>query len=160
MPTTSVQKIVSQKFYSELASPISITAATWGPTSGHFLIQPLGADVKAGIELERISILLQNNSANPAVTPITSVELMVAIDPAGIGVLWYGTGTIMPVAGGTDKYVFIYPKQIMASSAIPDAIQTILSTGEGQFYILLKCDVDAGIKLLTADYSNPIIQYP
>lgn len=158
MPTTNTQKIVTQKFFNDLASPVSLTADTWGPTDGHFLIQPQAVDAKVAVEFERISVLLENMDASDPKDPITSASIVIAIDPSGTGILWSGSLTLLDKSGGDERYGFSYPKQIVASSDIPAAIQTVLSTNEGQYYILLKTNVDTGVQLCVVDYSHHNVQ--
>lgn len=146
MPTTNTQKIVVQKFFNDLASPVSLTADTWGPTDGHYLIQPyITAPTDTAVEFERISVLFD--------AAVTSASIVIAIDPAGTGVLWSGTLTLLDKAGDNSRLGFAYPKQIIASADIPAAVQTLLSTTEGKFYVQIKANVTTGVMLAIFDYS-------
>jgi len=149
MPTTSTQKIVVQKFFNDLASPVTIAGATWGPTDGHYLIRPKAAGSEVAIEVERISTLL---TPTGAVAP-ASADIIIALNAAGNAVLWSGSLTLLDKGGGLERLGFVYPKQIMASADIPAAVQTILSTQEGDFYIQIKADVEVEVLFIMVDYS-------
>ena len=146
MPVTTTQKIVQQKFFNDLASPVSLTASTWGPTDGHFLIQPYATTGRdTAVEFERISVLFDAS--------VTTASIVISIDAAGTGVLWAGSLTILDKSGSTDRYGFVYPKQVIASADIPAAIQTVLSTTEGKFYIQFKTNIDTGVQLCVVDWT-------
>lgn len=146
MAFTQQVDLVSNKFFNDLSSPVSLTANTFGPTNGHYLITPNGDGVPAGIRTRTITI-------GGTGTSLTTCVVKICADAAGKAVLGYASGTVIS-NGGTD-YTVAFNVDVLAINAnIPAAVKTLLSTADGRLYLLFKTNVDFAINYTVVEWES------
>lgn len=145
MPNVNTLQLVKNKFIYDAASPIAITAATWGPNDGHFIITPYSAGQPTAIRLDTLIVHM-------AATSLTSVRCAISLDAAGTVNIGMITGTVGIRSAG--NYVITFtPGILLTSMNISDAILTSLSTTLGVFYLRFYTDVNATISIAIPSYT-------
>lgn len=137
-------KVVSNKFFNDIASPFTVTAGAFNPTDGHFLITPNGPGVPAGICIRTVVLGVQ-------ATALTSCIMKVCLDPAGAATIGYATGVV--VLNSVGDYNVVFNVEILVANAnIDPAVLSLLSTATGRIYLLFKADA-------TMSVSNTIVEW-
>ena len=134
MAFTQTVDLVGNKFFNDIATPVAITANTFGPTDGHYLVTPQGEGVPAGARIRTITISGQGTS-------LSTMVVKVAADAAGIATLGYATGTVIS-NGGADYIITFNVDLLVINAGIPAAVKTLLSTTDGRLYFLFKSNVN------------------
>lgn len=145
MPLNQTQQIARNTIITDIASPIAITAATWGPTDGHFVVTPYALGVGCAIRIENLTLIT-------SATALTSVKCSVALDAGGsliVGV-WTGTVTLRGVGAYT---VTFEPKSLIIADQIPQSLLDMVSTQEGVLYFRFYTDVNTNISGFFCNYT-------
>lgn len=145
MPNVNTLQLVKNKFIFDTASPIAITAATWGPNDGHFVFTPYSAGQPTAIRLETLTVHM-------AATSLTTVRCSISLDAAGEATIAMITGTV--AVKSTGNYVITFtPGILLTSMNISDIILTEIGTTLGVFYLRFYTDVNATVSITIPAYT-------
>jgi hypothetical protein len=137
-------KVVSSKFFNDIATAFTVTAGAFNPTDGHFLITPNGDAMPAAINLRTVVLGVQ-------ATALTTCTMKVCLDAAGVATIGYATGVVVLNSGG--DYNIIFNVDILVANAnIDPAVLSLLSTDSGRIYLLFEADA-------TLSVSNTIVEW-
>jgi len=145
MPTVQIKQVCDTTGFNDFASPIAITASTWGPTDGHFEISPYGLGVGCAIRIERITLIT-------SATNLTSCKCSAALDGGNnaIVAVWNGTVTLKAVGAYT---VSFEPKTLVVLDHQPQSLLDMLSMQVGALYLQFYSDVNMTISGTLIDYT-------
>lgn len=145
MPTVQTKSVCDTTVINDFASPIAITAATWGPTDGHFVVAPFGIGNGCAIRIERITLIT-------SATLLTSCKCSVALDAGNnaIVAVWNGTVTLKDVGAYT---VSFEPKTLIVLDHQPQVLLDLISTEVGALYLQFLSDVNMTISAALIDYT-------
>ena len=145
MPTVEIKQVCDTTYIPDFASPVSITANTWGPTDGHYVVRPFGAGIGCAIRIERITLIT-------SATSLTSCKCSVALDRGNdaIVAIWNGTPTLKDVGAYT---VCFEPKTLIVLDHQPQALLDALSAVVGELYFQFYSNVAMTISGFSCDYT-------
>jgi len=145
MSTVRTQDIARNTIIQDFASPIAITASTWGPRDGHFAVTPYGVGKGAALRVERLSLIT-------SATNLTSCKCQVSLDAAGEAILAVWTGTVTLKAVGAYTVTF-EPKTLFVTDQYPADILAMISADIGSLYFQFYTDVNTTISGFLCDYT-------
>lgn len=145
MSTVRTQDIARNTVIGDFGAPIAITAATWGPDDGHFVVTPYGVGKGAAIRVERLSVIT-------SATALTSCKCQVSLDAAGEAILAIWTGTVTLKAVGAYTVTF-EPKTLFVTDQYPADILAQISANIGSLYFQFLTDVNTTISGFLCDYT-------
>ncbi len=145
MPTVEIKQVCDTTVINDFASPVAITAATYGPTDGHFLIAPFGLGQGCAIRIERITLIT-------SATALSSCKCSAALDSGNnaIVAIWPGTVTLKAVGAYT---VSFEPKTLIVLDHQPQVLLDLISTEVGALYLQFLSDVNMTISAALIDYT-------
>jgi hypothetical protein len=143
MALTSTKPVVSSFFFNDLASARTLASGSYTSDSGYYLITPISAGVNTSIEFNHISLYDTGQTA-------TTYSLIIAGDPTGATTLWHGSGSFVNIADGNRVQ---WTPDVRLSNGIPDAITDLVSSDQGQFYLLFKGNANISASAVYGTYS-------
>ena len=145
MPTVESKQVCDNKVIPSFGTPTAITAATWGPTNGYYVVTPFSVGTGAAIRVERLSLMT-------TATSLTSCKCKVSLDAAGEAILavWNGTVTLK---SGSAYVVTFEPKTLFVMDHYPADMLAAISANIGSLYFQFYTDVNTTISGFLCDYT-------
>jgi hypothetical protein len=145
MPTVQTKSICDNAIIPSFGIPTAITAATWGPTNGYYVVTPFSVGTGAAIRVERLSLIT-------SATLLTSCKCKVSLDAVGDVTLAVWTGTVTLKAVGAYTVTF-EPKTLFVMDHYPADMLASLSANIGSLYFQFYTDVNTTISGFLCDYT-------